>query len=262
MYTVGIDVGSSSCKAVLWGNDRCEYVIIPTGWSPKQAGREAYQKLLSQAGVVPNEVKYRVATGYGRISLDFIDEAVTEITCHAQGAKYLFPLAELIIDIGGQDSKVIVLNSRGGVVDFAMNDKCSAGTGKFLEIMANALGSDPAEIGATVTVQDPITISSMCTVFAETEVIGLLAEGIDKRRIIAGIHAAVAQRVANMANRLGDFQVVVFTGGVAKNTGVKKKLSQLLGAELLVPAEPQIVGALGAALIGWKKLIGGGLLWG
>jgi len=253
MITVGIDVGSSTTKAVLLnGSDWC-WVIRPTGCSPRQAGREALEELLGRAGLKREEVTCMVGTGYGRISLPFIDKAVTEITCHARGAHHLLQGIDMVVDIGGQDSKVILTDGQGNVVDFAMNDKCAAGTGRFLEVIAAALGADVSELADLARGAEPVQISSMCTVFAESEIISLLAQGVEKGRIIAGIHRAVALRVATMAERLGKGELILFTGGVAKNEGVREYLSRELGRKAVVTPESQLAGALGAALLAREK---------
>lgn len=253
MFTVGIDVGSITTKAVLLNGRDWRHVVRPTGCSPRQAGREAFEELLGQAGLAHNDVSCVIGTGYGRISLPFIDKAVTEITCHARGAHHLLEGADMVVDIGGQDSKVILTDSRGGVINFAMNDKCAAGTGRFLEVIAAALGADVSELADLARGTEPVQISSMCTVFAESEVISLLAQGMDKGRIIAGIHRSVACRVAAMAERLGKGDRIIFTGGVAKNDGVREFLSRELGREAVVAPESQLAGALGAALLAREK---------
>lgn len=249
MITAGIDVGSITTKAVLLNENRWHSVVRPTGHSPREAGREALEELLKKAGLARGDVSFIVGTGYGRISLPFIDRAVTEITCHARGAHYLLAGTEMVIDIGGQDSKVIVTDGKGNVVNFAMNDKCAAGTGRFLQVMAAALGADVSELAELSRGAEPVQISSMCTVFAESEVISLLAQGVEKERIIAGIHLSVARRIAGMAERLGKGEVILFTGGVAKNEGVKEYLSRELRREIITLPESQLAGAIGAALL-------------
>lgn len=254
--TVGVDVGSMTVKAVLLNGDVKRSLIRPTGCSPRQAGADIFDELLKESGLAPGDVDYVVGTGYGRVSLGFLDKAVTEITCHAKGANYLVPGTDMVIDIGGQDSKVIMTDGNGNVRDFAMNDKCAAGTGRFLQVMATALSVDISELAQLTTDADPVEISNMCTVFAESEVVGLLAQGIDKERIIAGVHRSVARRVAAMAGRLGRGSLVVFTGGVALNDGVRRYLSHELGREVIVSPESQLAGALGAALVARERLVG------
>ncbi|APC08646.1 acyl-CoA dehydratase activase [Neomoorella thermoacetica] len=251
MLVVGIDVGSTSAKAVLFDGRIKVYAIRPTGWSPREAGAEVLAEILDKAGLSRREVAYIVGTGYGRVALNFIDQAVTEITCQARGINYLTGKAGTIIDIGGQDTKVITVNEQGKVVDFVMNDKCAAGTGRFLEVMATAMGMDVDELGSLPKNVNPVNISSMCTVFAESEVISLLAGGAAREEIVAGLHRAVARRVKSMLKNTAP-ATVVFTGGGAKNEGLRCALAAELGVEVMVPAEPQITGALGAAIIAWE----------
>lgn len=248
MITAGIDVGSVATKVVLLIDNEIKYLVRPTGWSPRDAGLQTYQELLKTMGYQDSDVTFKVGTGYGRISLGFIDKAVTEIHCHARGANNLVGHGGLVIDIGGQDSKAILINNQGRVLDFAMNDKCAAGTGRFLQVMAVALGVDVSELGDLAKGRQPLEINSMCTVFAESEVISLLAKGEDKRDIIAGIHRSVARRVWGMASRFGPVDKVIFTGGVAKNLDIKNLLAQESGSPVIVPEISQLAGALGAAL--------------
>ncbi len=249
MITVGIDVGSMTTKAVLLNGQIWRSVIRPTGCSPRQSAQEAFNELLWEAGLSVGQISHITGTGYGRIALNFIDNAVTEITCHARGAHYLVEGTDLVIDIGGQDSKVIKTDGQGNVVDFAMNDKCAAGTGRFLQVMASALGADVSELAELSRGAEPVEISNMCTVFAESEVVSLLAQGVAKESIIAGIHRSVARRVSAMMGRLGNGNKITFTGGVARNEGVKECLAVELGVEINVVPESQLAGALGAALL-------------
>lgn len=249
MYTAGIDVGSMTTKAVLFRNNKWLGVIIPTGVSPRQAGRESFEKLLDKAGVRVEKISRIIGTGYGRVSLDFIDRQITEITCHARGAHFLVENTDLVIDIGGQDCKAILTNRKGKVVEFSMNDRCAAGTGRFLQVMATALGCDVSELAELSRGADPVEISNMCTVFAESEVVSLLAQGTPRERIIAGIHCSVARRVGAMADKLGTGNTITFTGGVAKNEGIKYFLERELKKEIIAPEGSQFAGALGAALL-------------
>ncbi|HHV62570.1 MAG TPA: 2-hydroxyglutaryl-CoA dehydratase [Firmicutes bacterium] len=253
MITAGVDIGSLSAKAVLLDIDRGEvlgYSIMPTGASSRDAAERVLAEAASRAGVDVGQIGRVVATGYGRIAVPFASKKVTEITCHARGAYHLFPQTRTVIDIGGQDSKVIRLGKDGRVVDFVMNDKCAAGTGRFLEVMARALEVSLEDMGRLSDLaRERLTISSMCTVFAESEVVSLIAEGHPKEDIIRGLHDAVSERVAGMAERVGLENGVTMTGGVAKNAGVVRSLEERLGVKISRPEEPQIVGALGAALI-------------
>lgn len=255
MYTAGIDVGSITTKVVLLNGSDWQGLLRPTGCSPRQAGSEAFREALDKAGLKKEDIGYVVGTGYGRIALSFIDKAVTEITCHARGAHFLRAGTDMVIDIGGQDSKVICTDSRGGVTDFAMNDKCAAGTGRFLQIIAAALASDVSELAYLSKGAEPVQISSMCAVFAESEVISLLAEGVERERIVAGIHQSIARRVAVMAERVGKGEMITFTGGVARNEGVRDFLTRELGREVGTLPEAQLAGALGAALLAREHLM-------
>lgn len=254
--TAGIDIGSLSTDAViLKGDEILSYSVVPTLSSSEAAANLAYQAALSDAALEMSRVERVVATGYGRSSTDLADKAVTEITCHAVGARHLFAEAMSVIDIGGQDSKVIRLSEDGRVEDFAMNDKCAAGTGRFLEVMARALDTELTSLGdlSALAVQD-VRISSTCTVFAESEVVALVAGGTSKEDIIRGLHRAIAERIYGMVVRLRANPPYVMTGGVAKNSGVVCAIEERLQTRLLLPKEPQIVGALGAAIIARKLM--------
>ena len=251
MYAVGIDIGSTSGEAVILNGDGIlAYSIVDTGYNSRRAAELALEKALASSGLRREQLGPIVATGYGRIAIEFADRQVTEISCYAKGMAHLFPGVRTVIDIGGQDSKVIAVGKNGKAVDFAMNDKCAAGTGRFLEVTARALQlnlTDLGEISAHATRDVPI--SSICTVFAESEVITLVAEGAERADIVAGLHRAIAKRVGAMVKRVGANPTLAFAGGVAKNSGVKRALEEALDVTLVIPPEPQIVGALGAALI-------------
>lgn len=249
MIGIGIDIGSVAAKGILLNGEEQHQILIPTGWSPRTAGESIIVDLLDQAGVSRSELDRIVVTGYGRVALQSADQTVTEIKCHARGIAELYPEVRTIVDIGGQDSKVIHVGANGKVVDFAMNDKCAAGTGRFLQVTANAMGLDVSELGAKEDPEALIAINSMCTVFAESEIIGLLARGASPGGIIAGLHQSVGKRVGAMARRLGMKETVAFTGGVAINAGVKRALEEELKCSVIVPAACQFTGALGAALL-------------
>ncbi len=255
MITLGVDIGSIGTKAVLLVDGRLAgQAVMATGYHAARAAEKARQEALAAADVAPEAVQRIVATGYGRKGAAFAHRAVTEISCHAAGARYLDPEIRTVIDIGGQDSKIICLETSGRVADFAMNDKCAAGTGRFLEVMARALETDLAEFGRMSLEADrPAKISSLCTVFAESEVISLIAAGEGRKAIIAGIHEAVAERVAVMAARVKVAAPVMMTGGVARNRGVARALEKKLGAAIRVPDSAQVTGALGAALIAARE---------
>lgn len=253
MITVGIDIGSVAAKGVLLNGDKQYKTVFPTGWSPKEAGREILNRLLAMSGLERSRIDNIVATGYGRIAVKEAQRSVTEISCHARGVFYLCPEIRTIIDIGGQDSKVISINEKGRALNFAMNDKCAAGTGRFLQVMAAILDMDVSELGSREDPSQMVNINSMCTVFAESEIIGLLAQGTSKEGIAAGLHQSVGKRVAGMARRLGIKKKIAFTGGVAINTGVRRALEEELKSGVIVPECCQFTGALGAALLGLEE---------
>lgn len=258
MITAGIDVGSLSTDAVLLRDgEMLASAIVSTGAVSRAAAERAFEQALSAANLRPADVDALIATGYGRASIPFADGQVTEISCHGRGAAWLSPEVRTVIDIGGQDSKVIRIDGDGSVVDFLMNDKCAAGTGRFLEVMALRLELELEELGLEDRqAAGAAQISSMCTVFAESEVVSLIARGVPRPEIVRGLHRSIAGRTAGMANRIGLAPEVMMTGGVAKNQGVVRALSESLGAGITVPPEPQIVGALGAALIARKQARG------
>ena len=251
--TLGVDLGSTAIKAVLLADGMtvkaCRVAL--TGHNARQSAEQLVAALLDEAGVTPDQVARTVATGYGRLYYDPADREVSEITCHARGTRLVMPQARTIVDIGGQDSKAIQVDVNGNVSDFVMNDKCAAGTGRFLEVMATVLEAGSVENMGPLSLKgsDPCSISSTCTIFAESEVVSLRAEGRSREDLIAGVHRAVASRVAVMARRLDILPALIFTGGVAKNIGVRKALEEEFGLEIVIPEEPQVMGALGAALM-------------
>ncbi len=249
MITAGIDAGAATTKAVLFdGRKILGYRIAGTGFDFLSAAEKVYRELLCAGNVRAEEVPKVFATGYGRNRITFATRSISEITAHAKGVYFLYPPVEEIIDVGGQDSKVIVVEE-GKVVDFLMNDKCAAGTGKVLEYTAKALEVPIGEMGGlALASHHPAAISSMCTVFAESEVISLRAAGVAREDIAAGLIASIGKRVAVMAKRMGTFERVAFVGGGAKNAGLRATLEKELGVSLFVPAEPLVTGALGAAI--------------
>ena len=252
MLTLGIDIGSLSTDAVLVNEKReiVAYEIIATGASSKKACDKIFKHILDATKLEAKDLDYVVATGYGRIKVPFANEVVTEITCHAKGANYFFPDARTVIDIGGQDSKAIKLDAKGNVLDFSMNDKCAAGTGRFLEVMARTLEIELDEMGElSLTGKDNVSISSLCTVFAESEVVSLIGADHKTPDICRALHISIAKRVSGQAKRVGLEETVVMTGGVAKNIGVVRELEKKLLCTIKIAEEPQIIGALGAALI-------------
>jgi predicted CoA-substrate-specific enzyme activase len=249
--TAGIDIGSITAKAAVLRDGRLlGSRVIFTGYNSEAAGRRVFEELLDELGLARPEIVRIVATGYGRKSVAIADKAVTEIMCHAAGARFLDTSVRSLIDIGGQDSKAVVMDENGRVTNFAMNDKCAAGTGRFLEVMARALEADLDEFGElSLRAERPAKISSLCTVFAESEVISLIARGETRENIIAGIHEAIASRVSAMASRIGLAAPVMMTGGVARNIGVVRALEKVLGMPVVVSPHAQVTGAIGAAAI-------------
>jgi len=226
------------------------HVATHTGAEHRRLANKVMEEALGQAGLPFDEISYIVATGYGRINVPFADRQITELSCHARGVASFFPNARLAIDIGGQDAKGLKING-GKLLDFVMSDKCAAGTGRFLEVLAAALGLNIEDLGSiSLKSTDKVPISSTCTVFAQQEVISHLSKRVPLEDIVAGLHDAIASRVTRMVRRLKVEPDVVFTGGVAKNTGVVKALEENLGCAVLVPEEPLLSGALGAALLG------------
>lgn len=256
MYTIGIDIGSMSTNGILI-NEKKEILsstIIPTGASSKKAADKTFHQILTEHKLTERDIDYIVATGYGRIKVPFANEVVTEITCHAKGANFFFPKARTIIDIGGQDSKVIKVDGNGNVLDFVMNDKCAAGTGRFLEVMARTLEIDLEEMGPiSLNGKDNVSVSSLCTVFAESEVVSLIGADHRTADICRGLHISIAKRITAQVKRIGLEEEIVMTGGVAKNIGVVTELEKNLGCKIRISEEPQINGALGAALIALEK---------
>jgi predicted CoA-substrate-specific enzyme activase len=256
-YVLGIDFGSTTGKAVILNQ---EGEVLAASVSQKGAVSDegvkvALQMAFAEAGIQPTDIQRCVSTGYGRRMLDMADRTITEITCHARGAVAMVPEARLVIDIGGQDSKVIAVDESGLVTQFAMNDKCAAGTGKFLEVLARAVNVELDEMGAAaLSATESVKITSMCATFAETEVIALLAEGTDKSVVLDGVHAAVANRIVGLVSRVGQRMPIVMTGGVARNIAAVKHIEMSLKAPLIIPSHPQIAGALGAALFALDDL--------
>lgn len=252
MFFAGIDVGSRTTKAAVLdpAGKIVSSSILETGVHGRQAAEQALVSCLEKAGIDRREVVKVVSTGYGKSRVDSASLHMTEISCHARGASHLFPGTRTVIDIGGQDSKAILLDRSGGVADFVMNDRCAAGTGRFLEFMAEVLDMDILRMAAIpFDAAQTRPISSLCTVFAESEVISLLAEGCAVKDIVRGLHASVAERTAVLVQRISYASPITMTGGVAKNKGVVDALQERIKRSLNIPEEPQIVGAVGAAWI-------------
>lgn len=250
----GIDIGSVTTKAVIIDRQKklLDFSLTATTYDRHQSGVNVLRLFFEKTGKSQDEIKYIVSTGYGRRSFTLSDKVLPEIVCHAKGTKFLFPQAKTIIDIGGQDSKVIELDAEGHVRKFEMNDKCAAGTGRFLEVLTERILDLPLEeLGPlSLRCKSPCTLSSICTVFAESEIISYLSEKRAKEDIVWGMNRAIAKRVINMGNAglIRYEEPIIFSGGVARNVGVTKAIGEELGKKVLTPDEPQITAALGAAL--------------
>lgn len=256
IITMGIDVGSTASKCIVLKNGKeiIGKALIPVGAGTSGPER-VVKEIVETTGIKIEDMNYILATGYGRNSITFANQQMSELSCHAKGAHFLFPEVRTVIDIGGQDVKVMQIEN-GAMVNFQMNDKCAAGTGRFLDVMARVLEvkvSDLAMLGSHSTKW--VAISSTCTVFAESEVISQLAQNTDKCDIINGIHHSVASRVVGLAHRVGVREMVVMTGGVAQNAGVVKALEEELGHTIHTSPLTQYVGALGAALFAYQKCL-------
>ena len=255
MYTLGIDIGSTTSKCVILEDGKTIRAksLVKAGTGTDGPMR-AYQEVLESAGLKREDMAYIMATGYGRTTFADMDSEMSELSCHAKGMYAMAPEVRTIIDIGGQDAKVIRLGNNGKVMNFLMNDKCAAGTGRFLDVMAGILQLDVDELGAyALRAEEPVRISSTCTVFAESEVISQLSKGVALPNLIAGICNSVASRTAALAKRADVKEAVYMTGGVAKNIGVRSALSRELGVEVKMIPDAQYMGAMGAAVAGYEK---------
>ncbi|MBD3229929.1 MAG: 2-hydroxyglutaryl-CoA dehydratase [Candidatus Lokiarchaeota archaeon] len=257
---VGIDIGSLTGKAVIISEDEeiKTYKIIGVKKLPIRTVKALLDIVLPQVNITDiDDVTYCVGTGYGRRKIPLANETMSEITCHGIGAHHVVPTLRTVIDIGGQDCKVIRLDEKGNLKNFIMNEKCAAGTGRYLELMSETLNIKLEELGPiSLKSKSPISIQSKCSLYAQFEVISLLGEGYKKPDLAAGINKAMAERVINLANKVGIELDVAVSGGVAKNIGVVKNMEEILGIEFKeLPVDPQIIGALGAALIAKKAHI-------
>lgn len=251
MYFAGVDIGSTMTKVVIVDKNTGLHSAIkgPTGPEHRRLANQVMREALEQADLQIDDISYMVATGYGRFNVPFADRQITELSCHARGVSSLFPNVRSAIDIGGQDVKCMKIDN-GRLTSFVMNDKCAAGTGRFLEVTAAALGIKLEDMGRiSLTATKSIQISNLCTIFAQQEVIALLSRGEKLENIVAGLHSALASRVAALAQRLGVEPDLVLTGGGAKNIGMVRAMREILGCEILVPEEPLLTGALGAAIL-------------
>ncbi|MEA2096306.1 MAG: acyl-CoA dehydratase activase [Candidatus Cloacimonadota bacterium] len=250
IITIGIDLGSRMSKIVVLKENKIIYSnVSDTGVNLKKVSELLLNDALKESSLSKSDITNIYSTGYGRNIVPFSDKRISEISCHARGANYFFPDARTIIDIGGQDSKIILVNEKGHVKDFVMNDRCAAGTGKFLEVTATTLETTIDKLGdISRSSNKKIDINSTCVVFAESEIIGLIAEGLEKPNIINAVHRSIAKRTKNLASQLHWQKPIVFTGGVAKNTGMQSAISEIMKTDVIVPENSFITGALGAAI--------------
>jgi predicted CoA-substrate-specific enzyme activase len=252
MLVAGCDVGSLTAKAVIV-NDKhiVANAVIRATSRPEESARKVMDMALSQAGLIFQDLAYVVGTGYGRRQIPFVNEVVSEIVCHGKAAQWLNPSTRMVIDVGGQDAKAIRVDETGAITRYVYNDKCASGTGRFLEIMAEALEVALEELGElALASKEPVSISNQCTVFAETEVVSLLNNGKAIPDIACGLVRAMAHRIASLAKGIGLEPDVTMSGGVAKNRGMFSALEEVLGVEIKrLDGDPQLNGALGAALL-------------
>jgi (R)-2-hydroxyacyl-CoA dehydratese activating ATPase len=259
-YVAGCDVGSLTSKAVILQKGRIKAsAVLKSGPNPRESAEQVMQAVLSDAGLTMDAIRYCVGTGYGREKIPFVNQVVSEITCHAKGARWMVPSVRTIIDIGGQDCKVIKLDRQGKVEKFITNDKCASGTGRFLDVMAKLLHISVADLGKlSARATAPITFASTCTVWAQSDVVKHINSGFPLEDIGAGINHAMANRVAMLVSTIKPEKDICMTGGVAKNEGVFKTLENLVGQRIKRPvkADPQLAGALGAALLAEEAAAG------
>lgn len=252
----GVDVGSTQTKAVIINENR-EVVgrsLIATGANVSRAAERSFLAALEETGLKREDVAYVVGTGYGRYKVTFGDAQITEISCHAKGAHLIFPGTRTVIDMGGQDTKAIKVGKEGEVIDFSMNDKCAAGTGRFLAAAAEVVGLALDDIGKiSLTSNNPVRLSSVCTVFVESDIMSYLAQGKKIEDILRGVHSAIAARTVALMRRVGMEEEVTFTGGVSRNIGMVQALEEKLGVRLNVSPESHFIGAIGAALFALER---------
>ncbi len=251
IYGAGVDVGSTQTKAIILDEERriVGRTLIDTGANVTRAAERAFDEALKGAGLRREDIAYVVGTGYGRYKVTFGDAQITEISCHAKGASWLFPGTQTVIDMGGQDAKGIRVGEGGEVKDFVMNDKCAAGTGRFLANAAEAIGLSLGDIGEiSLRAKNPVRLSTVCTVFVESDIMAYLAQGKKVEDILGGVHSAIAARTVSLVRRVGIEPEVTFTGGVSLNIGMVRALEGKLGMPLNVSPESHFMGAIGAAL--------------
>lgn len=259
-YGAGVDVGSTQTKAVILSEDRqiVARALINTGANVSMAAERAFKQAASAAGVPPEGIAYVVGTGYGRYKVNFGNAQITEISCHARGANFLFPQTRTVIDMGGQDAKGIRVGEQGDVKDFVMNDKCAAGTGRFLSNAAETVGLSLDQIGPiSLEATKPVRLSTVCAVFVESDIMSYLAEGKTVPDILGGVHSAIAARTVALVRRVGIEPEVAFTGGVSRNIGMVKALEEKLGLPVNVCDDSHFIGAIGAAIFALERALGG-----
>ena len=260
MLVGGVDVGSTQTKAIVMDGDRriVGRGITDTGARLPEAGQKAFDLALADAGVAETDVAFVVGTGYGRFRVEFGDAQVTEISCHARGAVYLFPATRTVLDVGGQDTKAIKVGPDGSVIDFCMNDKCSAGTGRFLGAASDALEVPLGELGPlALTAKKPVKVTTTCTVFAESEILGWLARGRKIEDVVLGVHIAIASRSTSLLRRVGLEPEITFTGGVTRNEAMVKLIGDLTESPVNTSEESHHCGAIGAALFALDQVLTG-----
>jgi predicted CoA-substrate-specific enzyme activase len=256
LYAGGVDVGSTQTKAIIVDEEGkiVGRSLLPTGANVVHIAEEAYRVALEQGGMAETDVGYVIGTGYGRYRVEFGDDQITEIVCHARGAASMFPRTETVIDMGGQDTKAIRVRLGGDVLDFCMNDKCAAGTGRFLQSAAAALEIELDDLGPTaLRGNKPVRISTTCTVFAESEVLSWLARGRKIEDILLGVHQSIGKRSFGLLKRVGLEGEITFTGGVTRNVAMVAVLEELIGSAINVSEESHFIGALGAALFALER---------
>jgi len=256
MVFAGLDIGSqSTCAVIVNEREIITSALIPSGVNPKKIGIEALNLALEKANLNQSDIQYFIATGYGRYQTES-DEQISEITCQARGVQAFIPQARTVLDIGGQDSKIILLDKNGRVIDFMMNDKCAAGTGRFLELMTQVLNIQLEDYGTLVNQsKEFIELSNTCAIFAESELVSLIAQGKKKEDLARAVCHSVVKRVLTLAGKMNITYPLVFTGGVAKNQGIITILKEELSSSPLIPPDPLITAALGAAYLAREKAL-------